>query len=119
MNPSDKTKLKRLELSPEDLAKVNRNRAKRESIAIDEEQMLIAEFGKHYGYEGIRAILNNEIDADTVVWLLLAARKVDHMTQFKRAQAAFIGAASAKAKKPSQAFKKATEKLLTLAKADL
>lgn len=119
MKPDQKQNLKYLELSPEDLAKVNRNRAKRESIQIDEEQLLIAEFGKHYGYEGIRAILNNEIDSDTVVWLLLAGRKLDHMTQFKRAQAAFIGATASKAKKPSNAFKKATEKLLKLAKAEL
>lgn len=112
-------KPKYLELSPEDLEKVNRNRSKRESTEIDEEQLFIAEFGKHYGYEGIRAILNNEIDSETAVWLLLAGRKLDHMSQFKAAQAAFIGAAASKAKKPSSAFKKATEKFLKLAKADL
>lgn len=112
-------KPKYLELSPEDLEKVNRNRAQREAVQIDEEQLLIAEFGKHYGFEGVRAILSNEIDSETVLWLLLAGRKVDHLSQFKAAQAAFIGAAASKAKKPSSAFKKATEKLLKLAKADL
>lgn len=112
-------KPKYLELSPEDLEKVNRNRAKREAVQVDEEQLLIAEFGTLYGYEGIRAILNNEIDSDTVIWLLLAGRKMEHMAQFKRSQAAFIGAAASKAKKPSQAFKKATEKLLKNAKAEI
>lgn len=121
MNPKNQPtpRPKLLELSPEDLEKVNRNRAKREAVQIDEEQLFIAEFGMLYGYEGIRAILQNEIDSDTAVWLLLAGRKLEHLAQFRRTQAAFIGAAASKAKKPSSAFKKATEKMLKLAKADL
>jgi hypothetical protein len=72
-----------------------------------------------YGYEGIRAILNNEIDSDTAVWLLLAGRKMESLNQYKRTQAAFIGAAASKAKKPSSAFKKSTDKMLKNSKADI
>jgi hypothetical protein len=117
--PPTQQKPKYLDISPEDLAKVNRNRAKREAIQIDQEQMFIAEFGKHYGFEGVRAILNNEIDADTAAWLLLAARKVDSKTLYQNAQAVFVGTASSKSKKPSQAFKKATDKIIKHAQADL
>lgn len=112
-------KPKYLELSPEDLEKVNRNRAKREAVQIDEEQLFIAEFGMLYGFEGIKAILNNEIDSETAVWLLLAGRKMENLNQYKRTQAAFIGAAAAKAKKPSAAFKKSTDKMLKNSKADI
>lgn len=114
-----KQPLKFLELTPEDLEKVNRSRAKRESTQIDEEQLFIAEFGKHFGWGGVAAILNNEIDSQTAVWLTLAARKIDKRGIFNQAQAVFAGVASSKAKKPSAAFKKVAAKILSEAKADV
>jgi hypothetical protein len=108
-----------LELSPEDLEKVNQARAKHESgVKIDDEQLFIAEFGKHYGFEGIRAILNDEIDGQTATWLLVAARKVDHRRLYDNARATFIGAGSVQSKKPADTFASLTKNLIKEMKAD-
>jgi hypothetical protein len=112
-------KSKYLELSEEDLAKVSKRRQETESVAIDSEQLFVAEFGKHYGWAGVMAILNNEIDPQTAVWLLQAARKVDARYMYESAQATFIGAGAAQSKKPSQTFKKATKDIVKVSGADL
>lgn len=110
---------KYLELSDEDLQKVSRNRSKKEEAAIDEQQLFIAEFGKHYGWAAVMAILNNEIDIETATWLTLAARKVDARTTYDTAQAVLIGSGSAQSKTPSVTFKKATGDLKRQMKADV
>jgi hypothetical protein len=110
---------KYLDIKPEDLKKVNNNRSNREAIVIDDYHLFIAEFGKHYGWGGVRAILDNEIDTDTATWLILAARKIDSRYAFSDARASLIGASSAQSKKPSQVFKKATADLVRDMKADI
>lgn len=110
---------KYLELSAEDLAKVNRARAKEDSVKIDSEQLFIAEFGKHYGWGGVQAILNNQIDGETASWLLTGARKMDSRTFVSNARAMLIGAGAAQFKKPSQVFRKATADDVRNMKADL
>ena len=110
---------KYLELSAEDLVKVNQSRAQNDSLKIDSEQLFIAEFGKHYGWGGVNAILNNEIDAQTASWLLIGARKIDSRTFCNDAQVVLIGTGAAKSKRPSQVFKKATAEHARNMKADL
>lgn len=111
-------KYKPLEIKPEDLAKVEKNRRDREAIQIDENQLFIAEFGKHFGWGGVEAILNNEIDMQTAVWLMNGARKVDHRYTLNTAQAVFVGSGSVNSKKPKQAFERATKDLKKATKAD-
>lgn len=112
-------KPKYLELTPDDLEKVNKNRAKHESIRIDSEQMFIAEFGKHYGWGGVQAILSNEIDGETAVWLLQGARKFNYSTLYDNARAAFIGSVTSQSKKPSTQFKRVTRDLIKAMEADV
>ncbi len=110
---------KYLELKPEDLDRITASRSKSDSLKIDDEQLFIAEFGKHYGFGGVQAILNNDIDGETASWLLLAARKVNSRFVYDNARACLIGSASAQAKKPSQVFKKATADLVKDMKAEI
>ncbi len=89
MNP------KYLEISPQDLEKVNKSRSQAEGLKVDAEQLFIAEFGKHYGWSGVMAILNNEIDSETATWLLQGARKVDAHTDFRNAKSTLLGVGAA------------------------
>lgn len=110
---------KYLELSTADLEKVNKSRAKREAVQLDSEQMFIAEFGKHYGWGGVQAILSNQIDGQTAAWLLEGAQRVDYGRIHGTAQAVLIGSSTAQAKKPGAEFAKATRELIKISKADI
>lgn len=109
-----------LKLKPEDEAWLKRREEKEASkINIDQEQLIIAEFGVFYGWGGVMAILNNDIDSETVSWLITAARKIRHSINYDNAQSAFIGAISAQTKKPSDTFNKATLELRKHMRADV
>jgi hypothetical protein len=115
-----KVKPKYLELTPEDQDKVNKARAKDDAkLKVDEEQLFIAEFGKHFGWAGVEAILDNKIDGETAAWLLQGARKVDYQSVYNAARAALIGSGAAQSKKPSDAFRRATKDLVKAMKADI
>lgn len=108
-----------LELTPEELSRVRSIRQSSETILkVSEEQMFIAEFGIHFGFEGIRSILRNEIDMETAAWLMVSARKVGYAKMYENSQAAFIGAVSARSKRPGSFFESATKKIKKLMKAD-
>lgn len=102
------------------MLKVQRARAKSElKTKVNDTWLFIAEFGTYYGWDGVKAIRNNEISMEEVEVLMMGARKVwngklyDHMT------AAFVGAGSAQSKKPSKTFNTATKDLLRQTKADV
>lgn len=109
---------KRLELSAEELAKVNKARAKHETFKIDPEQLVIAEFGKHYGWAGVTAVLNNEISGEQMTWLLEGARRVDKGYLYDQARASLIGSVASQSKKIGDTFKKLTKDILKAMKAD-
>jgi hypothetical protein len=110
---------KYLEVTTAELERIKRNRSKSEGLKVDAEQLFIAEFGKHFGWGGVQAILNNEIDPDTASYLIQGARKVDARYSYDNAHSALIGSVAAQSKKPSQVFKKATGDLLKSMKADI
>jgi hypothetical protein len=97
-----------LKLTAEQIAKASqaKKRAEAGKVELDNEWMFIAEFGYYFGYEGIRAILDNEIDLSTAKYLLDAARKVWFSKAADMAHGSFIAAAAAQSKKPAAAFKK-------------
>ena len=66
----------------------------------------MAEFGNYFGYEGIRAILNNEITLSQAEQLIQGSRKLWAGRVADHAEAAFAGAASAQSKKPAVTFRK-------------
>lgn len=117
---SDTPQPKRLEISPEDMEKVIRARERNESkVKVNEEWLFISEFGTYYGWEGVLAIMNNEISLEVAEMLLLGARKVWDGKVYDHATASFIGSVASQQKKPSTLFKKMTKDLIKRTKADV
>lgn len=109
----------RLEVSPEDLVKVRRARARNEKTKINSSWLFLAEFGYYFGYEGIKAIKDNDLTMEEADMLLGGARKVWSGQLYDNASATLIATASAHSKKPSATFKKATSALSRMSKADI
>lgn len=97
---------KYLELTPEDLKKVQVSKRRRDSAAVevDQEWYFVAAFGKHFGWGGVQAIMNNEIDLETANVLMAGAIKVDHKRMYDSARASFMAFGAANSKKPSATF---------------
>lgn len=109
----------RLEISEADLIKVKRRKAIDAKSKVSQSWLFLAEFGYYFGWEGIQAVRNDkDFTMEEAEMLIRGARKVWSSKVYDYASAAFIGAASANAKKPSQVFKKATSDIIKSAKAD-
>lgn len=67
----------RLELSPEELAKVKRLKEAHGEYQTDNYYMLLAEVGEYWGWGAIKDIVNNEVkDMAPIYELIKAARKL-------------------------------------------
>ncbi len=95
-----------LDISPEDLAKVQSARGLAQKAIVDPEWRAIGELGVHYGWQAVEAVLNNTIAGDEMTQLLLAARQVNKEHHRAIAQATFIATVSGQSKKPAETFKK-------------
>jgi len=73
---------------------------------VSPEIYVVAEFGYYFGYDGIRAIKNNEITLDEVYILLAAARKVWYSKVVDTSHGAVVANVAAKSKSPSNTFSK-------------
>lgn len=112
---------KTLKLSPEDEAKVlaAKRRLENESIPIDEYQYAIARFGIMYGWQAIEAVLNNQINAETMMWLLMAGERVENKQRIELAESTTIGTTAANSKNPKRAFETMTRDIARKAKIDI
>ena len=118
--PKPQAPKKYLEIKPEDQAKLEQIKKRQaQKVRIDEEHLAIAEFGMLYGWDAVLAVLKNEIDAETFLWLLEAGRRVKHKALYDSSRAVLVGTSSANAKRPGTAFKKATKDLIKAMKADV
>lgn len=111
------------DITPEELAIVERLKGKSQKTNVYTEDLIEVEFLMKFGFEAYWAIYPNKdrskgITGREMTRLLVASRKLDIKNMYDAAQAAFIGAGSARSKKPSQTFKSMTKKLITLMKAD-
>lgn len=97
---------KQLPFSPEEKAKVQANKERREATAVDKEWMFIAEFGRYFGYDGVKAILNNEIDLGTATMLLNGARKSYYSDVIDTGIAQYSALVASKSKTAGSTFKK-------------
>ena len=86
---------------------------------VTEEQLQIAEFGKHYGWDGVMAVLNNEIDTPTFQWLLAAARREHIRELYEQANITFYANLAVKTDTPTKYFEKFTKQYKDNMKADL
>lgn len=106
-------------IKQDDLLKAEEARIESQGVKVDREWMLMAEFGRTFGWEAYKDARDDNIGIDEMVMLLLADRKNQSFQQYNNSLASFIGAGAAKAgKKSSSVFKQMTAKFLKNAKAD-
>lgn len=110
---------KRLELTPEELAKVQRSKQSREPLNIAPEELFVAEFGYYYGWGGVQAILNNEIDMETASGLLRGAQKVWYSKMIDHTNSSYIATVAGQSgKKGGQVMKKGLGEYIKQAKVE-
>ena len=79
-----------------------------ENTGLTEENMKVCELGMLYGFEAVLAVLNDEIDTNTMNYLLLGGRKLRARENYDNTVATARGVASAMSK-DRQALNSATE----------
>ncbi len=110
---------KRLELTAEELAKVQRSRQSREPLNVAPEELFIAEFGYYYGWGGVQAILNNDIDMATASGLLRGAQKVWYNKVVEQSYATYTSnVAGQSGKKGNQIMKKGLAEFIKQSKVE-
>lgn len=98
--------MSQLQLTPEEQAKVERLKANQEATSVSPEWMFVARFGYFYGYEGIKAIMDNQIDFEIAQTLLRGAEKMEARGVVDTANAVYIANIASRSKKGSQLLKK-------------
>lgn len=97
------------DFTPEQLAKLKAIKAKsgaRASAFYRDNELLLAEFGKYYGWQAVRDVLSDRVTYETFIALLNAGRAIRLRERIESTQdmAAAIGATFSK--KPEQALRK-------------
>lgn len=108
------------QLSDSDLEKVKRLKGDTSPVhdGIDDQHMLIAEYGMYFGYPGMKAILDDEIQLDQVIWQILAARKIRSGIMYDISGAVLAATASVNTDNPSKTYKELTKQMFNNSKAD-
>lgn len=89
-----------------------------ESLKVDPEWMLLAEFGLMYGWQALLDAKEDRITGAEMMLLITAGRKVQSGYQYDQTLASFIGAVAAGSKNPGSQFGKLTKQMLKKAQAD-
>lgn len=89
------------------------------SIPIDEFQMMIAEYGMYFGYEGMKAVLDDKMSMEQMTWQLVAARKVRSGFMYDISRSVLSAVGAVQTKNPSSTFKSMNNDLLKNSKADV
>lgn len=97
-----------LELKPEHKDFLRKRESK---SSLDENQLFIVEFGRYYGWGGVKAILADEITLKTAQWLLDGARRMENKDIYNLSLGSYIGTGAINSKNPSQQFQKFTKDL--------
>nr|DAJ10013.1 MAG TPA: hypothetical protein [Caudoviricetes sp.] len=102
------------DFTPEQLAKLKAIKAKsgaRASAFYRDKEMLLAEFGRYYGWQAVRDVMTDRVAYETFIALLNAGRALRLRERIESTQdtAAAIGAVLSK--KPGQALRKYLKKL--------
>lgn len=103
---------KYLELTQDELDKVAERKQKAEATKITPEWRLLAEFGYYYGYEGIKAVRENEIEIEAFNDLLAGARKVWAGKVLDLSTSIYTAVAATKSKKPNNVFNSGLERFI-------
>lgn len=93
-----------LNLTPEEIAKYKLRELESNSEDIPNENLVISRFGMYFGFEAVIAVLNNEIDTDTMFWLMEGAERVEEINRYENTKMALYANLASKAKDPKKAF---------------
>jgi hypothetical protein len=100
-------------ITPEDLEKIEAHRASTEgAYPVDNEWMLLAEFGKAYGWDAYKDARDDRISSAEMLTLIEANRKLEAVQLYKDSQSSLIGTVSAKSKKPGSTFRSLTKGII-------
>lgn len=116
------TNPKLIEITPELKAKLERKKAAARiniGYEITQEHLDIAEFGEYYGWPGVKAVLDNDIDTSTYTWLLEASRRNRVRRQYEDANVTYLASLAVKTDKPEKFFEKFMKQYKANMKADL
>lgn len=93
------------------------------AFPVDNEWMILAEWLRIAGYQAYLDARDDVmvdgqliVTPEEIMTLIAANRKLDALRQYRDTEAAFIGAISAKQKKPSGTFKKLTKNIIKMMK---
>lgn len=101
------------EISAEDLAIVQEVQSSTKgAYPVDQEWMLLAEFGKAYGWQAYKDARDDLISVEEMLTLIECNRKIEASEMYKNAQAVLIGQGSAQSKTPSKTFKSLTKDII-------
>ena len=109
----------KLTLTPEELEKVSKAKARHKGAEVDSNWLFVAEFGYYYGWQGVQAILNNEITMDQANVLMQGAIKVWYGKLVQQAETTHIAMVASRSKKGKEILKKGLENFRKNMKADV
>ena len=107
-----------LEIPEADLNKIRSINEQKEAIKVDDEWIILAEFGMKFGWEAYKDARDDKICSAEMAMLLAASRKIDNRDLYRNAQASYIGCGSSQSTNPADTFKSLTDKLINEMKAD-
>lgn len=111
---------KKLELTEEELARVARRKQQDEKTKVSPEELFISEFGLYFGWQGVKALMDNEIDMHSATTLVAGVRKVKARDMTDLAMAVFTASAAAQSGKKAQSvLSKGLREFIKQSKADL
>lgn len=97
---------KYLELTEEQLEKIAERKRRDEASKVTPEWRLVSEFGTYYGWNGVEAVMNNDIDIYTFNDLLNGARKIWAGKMIELSTIIYTSVGATKSKKPKTVLKK-------------
>lgn len=107
-------------ISDDELAKIQAHKASTEgAYKVDQEWLLLAEFGIAYGWQAYLDAKSDQITAAEMLTLVEASRKLRAREMFENAQTSFTGSAAGQSgKKATSVFKTMTRAIIKRTKVD-
>lgn len=97
---------KSLELTEQQLERIAQRKKRDETSKVTPEWRLVSEFGTYYGWSGVEAVMNNDIDIYTFNDLLTGARKIWAGKLVELSTVIYTSVGATKSKKPKTVLSK-------------
>ena len=103
------------EFTPEQLAKLEATREaeskSKASAFFRDDELLLAEFGKYYGWQAVRDVMANKVSYETFIALLNAGRSLAIRDRILRVNDMYIAVGATQAKKGDKVLKQYVKQL--------